>query len=343
MVRMPVNQREIKIPYAFKDGAWIHISQVENGLKANCICPCCNKSLLAKKGTKVTHHFAHYKKADCQPETVLHFIAKNFLFQKIKKHLESDLPLNVSWLCKICERKHEANLLRRAKKAYLEYKLGDCKPDIALLTENDVPVAVVEIVVTHKPEDSAVTYYQQNKIAVVECDIGQGSDLELIQSNEILNASRVDQCTNPRCKQCGNPFGDKIILFIVPQPCRRCERTMKVCFIRSRYDFRGPKDFDEREVLIAQQNGAQLEKQFSQTINQAYFANTCSQCRRWIGEHYLLDCLPDKNDKNSEWEEFLIGYHCYHCERDWPCRVEKIRHIRQHELPQDDSQLKFFS
>ena len=181
----------------------VYISQVENGLKANCVCPCCNKPLLAKKGTKVSHHFAHYEKADCQPETVLHFIAKNFLFQKIKKHLKSGLPLNVSWLCKFCERKHEANLLRRTKKAYLEYKLGDCKPDIALLTENDVPVAVVEIVVTHKPEDSAVAYYHQNKIAVVECDIVQGSDLELIQSNEILNASRVDQCTNPRCKQCG--------------------------------------------------------------------------------------------------------------------------------------------
>jgi len=62
-----------------------------------------------------------------------------------------------------------------------------------------------------------------------------------------------------------------------------------------------------------------------------------------VGEHNLLDCLPDENDKNSEWEEFLIGHHCYHCERDWPCGIEKIRHIRQHDLSQDNSQLKFFS
>lgn len=338
---MSTARREIKIPYALKSGEWIHISQVESGLKANCVCPCCNKILLAKKGNKVVHHFAHYEKVSCNPETVLHFIAKHFLYQKIQSHLARSLPLNVSWVCKFCKKKHEANLLRRATKACLEHDLGDCRPDIALLAEGDKPVAVIEIVVTHKPEESAVAFYQKNKIALVECDVLQGTDLELFQSSEVLNASRVDRCTSPRCKKCGNPFSDSGVLYLVHTPCRRCKKSMKVAFIRpSNYDFQGPKDFSEREVSLAQQHGVLLEKKFSQTLNKTYFANTCPHCKSWIGEHFLPDYIPNENDRNSDWDEFLIGNYCYHCNRSWPCRVQQIRQASKHDVPKDYSQLK---
>lgn len=339
------DQREIKIPYAIRNGEWIHISQVESGLKSNCVCPCCKKVLLAKKGLKNVHHFAHYKKVDCQPETVLHFIAKTFIHQKIERHLNNRLPLNISWLCKFCKNKHETNLLRRATKARLEYtKFEVCRPDIVLLTENDAPVAVIEIVVTHKPEDSAVAYYQQNKIALIECDVFQGSDLELIQSADGLNATRIDQCTNLKCKQCGNPFSDLIVMFLVPQACRRCKQTMKVCFVRpTEWDIRGPKNFSENEILIAHQNGALLEMKFSATANESYLANTCPHCRAWIGEFFLHDYLPNEFDKKSEWEEFLIGHRCDKCKRDWPCKIERIRELSQQGLSQDNSQLRLFS
>lgn len=70
--------------YGLKDGILVHINDVQSGLKCNCVCPECASPLVARKGQKVSHHFAHYKSADCNhgTETALHIMAKNIIFQK---------------------------------------------------------------------------------------------------------------------------------------------------------------------------------------------------------------------------------------------------------------------
>ena len=52
--------------YAVKDGKVIHISAVESGLSCGCTCPACGESLVAKKGQKMMHHFAHKSGSDCE-------------------------------------------------------------------------------------------------------------------------------------------------------------------------------------------------------------------------------------------------------------------------------------
>ena len=76
----------IKIPYAMIDGKLTHISQVSSGMKDEYKCPCCQAILIAKKGDKKIHHFAHYlKDVNCDPETVLHFIAKRIIVSQLMK------------------------------------------------------------------------------------------------------------------------------------------------------------------------------------------------------------------------------------------------------------------
>lgn len=70
--------------YGIRDGRLVHINDVQSGLKCNCVCPECASRLVARKGQKVSHHFAHYKSADCNhgTETALHIMAKNIISQK---------------------------------------------------------------------------------------------------------------------------------------------------------------------------------------------------------------------------------------------------------------------
>ncbi len=56
-------------------------NEVDRGLACNCICPVCETQLVAKKGKKNEHHFAHYNAQECAGalETVLHLKAKEVL------------------------------------------------------------------------------------------------------------------------------------------------------------------------------------------------------------------------------------------------------------------------
>ena len=77
-------QRHIK--YALKNGMITSISDVERGLKCGCVCSACGAKLVARKGTKKIHHFAHYAGEDCEYgyESSLHLAAKEIL-SKSKK------------------------------------------------------------------------------------------------------------------------------------------------------------------------------------------------------------------------------------------------------------------
>ncbi len=59
------------LPYGWKDGYLIHISEVQRG-KTNLVCPYCEGILLAKKGKKLAHHFAHVG-ASCQQSYAARF------------------------------------------------------------------------------------------------------------------------------------------------------------------------------------------------------------------------------------------------------------------------------
>lgn len=65
------------LPYGKKDGHLIHISEVDRG-KTKLVCPYCQQLLIAKKGKKIAHHFAHEGKS-CLSSTADFFGLKNNL------------------------------------------------------------------------------------------------------------------------------------------------------------------------------------------------------------------------------------------------------------------------
>src|SRR5690625_2416115 len=62
-------------------GKILEITEVEGGLDCNCICPHCDKDLVAAQGAKTEWYFRHHESTDCDavPEKVIQALAKEIL------------------------------------------------------------------------------------------------------------------------------------------------------------------------------------------------------------------------------------------------------------------------
>lgn len=69
------------VAYGEYQGRIVHIGEVQSGLGCNCRCLNCSASLVARKGRKRAHHFAHRAGYDCHglAEGALHRLAKEIL------------------------------------------------------------------------------------------------------------------------------------------------------------------------------------------------------------------------------------------------------------------------
>ena len=175
------------------------------------ICPSCKNDLILKKSGKTSigsrrPHFAHKSlTVNCSPESVLHYSFKKMLLEVIQYNVLNKIPMNILIECNKCHNKLFMNILGNCLNVKDEYDMKICRPDIALIEENENVYAVFEIVVTHKPEDNIVNYYQKNNILLFQIKLETEKDLENI--NETLNKkieikTRPDYfnaCINPNC------------------------------------------------------------------------------------------------------------------------------------------------
>lgn len=67
--------------YGMRAGKLLFITDVARGLACECVCVCCGRPLIAKKGAIRRHHFSHIEITDCQgaAESVLHLLSKELL------------------------------------------------------------------------------------------------------------------------------------------------------------------------------------------------------------------------------------------------------------------------
>ena len=79
--RQKMAHKQFNLTVALKDDVITNINDVESGLKCGCVCPACREPLVAKKGKKMMHHFAHHAGHSCEYgyESSLHLAAKEIL------------------------------------------------------------------------------------------------------------------------------------------------------------------------------------------------------------------------------------------------------------------------
>ncbi len=168
-----------KLQYALKDNTLVSIDQVEKGLACNCICPACKAQLVARKGDKREHHFAHYNGSSCATgyQTSLHLLAKELIQEKRKIkippvycELFSEAPYEEKGYDFVEQQMREERLLENVDVS-LEQKENGIIPDIIIQYGNYK--LYVEIFVTHKVDENKIRIVKQNDIPMMEIDLSK--------------------------------------------------------------------------------------------------------------------------------------------------------------------------
>jgi len=171
---------QVKLPYGLKNGKLLHISEVSSGLACECHCAHCNARLVARKGNKYAHCFAHYQSDECEHalETALHLAAKRVLEESAQIYLP-ELWVHKQVSGKVCEQtvnksgskivcEEQSFILEDIK---LEHPLGQITPDV-MATINDSPF-LIEIAVTHFVDERKDSKLKTLKIPSIEIDLSQ--------------------------------------------------------------------------------------------------------------------------------------------------------------------------
>lgn len=310
---------------ADKIGTLIKANDAEKG--NDYFCPVCKTELILRKsgntgkGAKRAH-FAHRSLTpNCTPETALHYSFKNLLANKIEHYIKTKTQLPISWNCRYCGLKHTGNLLKKIKTVNIEHNLTVCQPDIALIDNDNNVFVVIEIVVTHKPEEKVLKFYYENNIILIQINLTSDNDIDDLD-NKISQPHKVLTCFNPKCKTCGK-YQQKIQMTIIDGPCWKCGSIMKVATISSSTGglIRGtsnnlrPSEFTDEEITFAKSKDVLLKTQYSKTINEKYVANSCNKCGAFAGDFYLFTqyISPASNGELPS-ETFDLGYHCEYCD-----------------------------
>lgn len=164
-------KNQLNLIYALKGGEIVSIDDVESGLKCGCVCPSCGEQLVAKKGKKMMHHFAHYSGHSCEYgyESSLHLAAKDILSSAKKitippVFIKFDNSYKKDEL--ICEAKEI--IIDRVE---LEKRYDDIIPDIVVYSGGKQ--LFIEIFVTHSIDDVKLEKLRKAKISTIEVDLSK--------------------------------------------------------------------------------------------------------------------------------------------------------------------------
>lgn len=147
----------------------VHISTVEKGLACHCTCFQCNEIVIAKKGQKRRHHFAHVSsKASCiiNPESLLHKYAK----EVIQKDLLLNLPKNNNWKGEDGS-ELEGDGYVDFEEVIAEKSIDSIRPDLTATLYNSERKFYIEIVVTNPPSEEKIQRIHDLALDTVVIDL----------------------------------------------------------------------------------------------------------------------------------------------------------------------------
>lgn len=181
--------RNLKNPFGWLHGKLVHVSEVDTGIQCGCICPSCKSPLIAKKGDRKIHHFAHSNKTNkCihHYETDLHKWAKeqimkeSFLMVPGHKFLDDEGSI-----------KEKSPYIIEFSRVDLEKSHKNIRPDLTCYTESG-DMIFVEIFVSHKVGERKAKRIAKKRIATIEIDFSNIDDnFDINELKNLLFASGV--------------------------------------------------------------------------------------------------------------------------------------------------------
>jgi hypothetical protein len=161
---------DVKLPFGLKadSNKMVHVSDVDNGKRCDCICPACRIPLIAAKGKKLQHHFRHYNGDECEEalERAIYLAAKQLIMEK--KQLM--IPETIIKSSKFNDyRKYESQQVQ-FDTMQEKVNLHGVNADI-LATKGGVPL-IIKISYRHKVEDDKILKILKGKnISAIEIDL----------------------------------------------------------------------------------------------------------------------------------------------------------------------------
>ena len=174
-----------KLIYALKDGNIVSIADVPSGKECGCVCPACGDELIARKGEKRMHHFAHRSNEDCEYgyESSLHLAAKDIL-SRAKKMVIPPVYVEFPQSGKpkeLISKEREISI----DDVELEKRFDDIIPDIVVDSGDEH--FYIEIYVTHPIDDEKLKKLKEKKISTIEIDLSKEKrDISVEELSDIL-------------------------------------------------------------------------------------------------------------------------------------------------------------
>ncbi len=173
----------------------VHIEDVDRGRACECTCLECGRPLVAKKGEKLSHHFAHdTDDVSCNPspESLVHSYAK----QQVGKLQELILPgFTVTAIVESTDgqmhelhRRYHPHYRLKVRSAEVEADLGNIQPDVLFVTEYGR--IAFEVFFRHQvPLEKIEKLKYHHYLSAIEIDL---SDLPVDSSSHAINQAISD-------------------------------------------------------------------------------------------------------------------------------------------------------
>jgi len=294
-----------------KDGVLVHIDSVESGLACGCVCSVCSSPLLARKGKKNIHHFSHNGDSNCNPETVLHWLGKQLLFNRIKQCIDNQTGLSFERQCNCCNSTHPGKLTKDAASVRLEYSLGSIRPDITIFDSSGRPRIALEVVVSHPPEPETIEYCNKKKIYLFTANLKNENDLSELEHGLPRFNGYFDYClTHKKCPKCGI-FSSKKFVYVNDIECRECHKLTKFAIFCTDIGRFGTHHFSEKDFIVAKERGTILFPVYDEKTGAEFTESFCSHCGEYSGNvpiHHFINDLPTEDDN-----KVFTGYYCTNC------------------------------
>lgn len=294
----------VKISYAFDaKGQLIKIDDAEK--KGKYYCPLCNNPVIVRKGDIRVHHYSHKISEICSQESAIHKIAK-LLIQKLisdwKKGSISAPIINRT--CFVCNKPIPQPLPDKVEKAELEVKLSNGSIVDVVLLGSDIPLAGIEVRVSHKVDE-----IKKNSLPIPFIEVDGFRIIENQNPIDLL-VDYFNPITCNKCKKILNTFNARSKKVSedskIPIPetfyryaiirCWKCGKKILV------FTWPNQSSFDQNPPQ-RNQKPKTIQYRFSKTVKDYYWVNCCPYCNMIQGDFFLY------HDPNSP-------FFCFNCGDD---------------------------
>ena len=265
-------------------GDLVNVNNAEKG--RDYYCPSCKGELILRKsgntgkGSK-RPHFAHNELTqNCTAESALHYSFKKNLTDLLNSSLTEKKELIINWNCTTCSEQNEARLLAKVTSVREEYNLKVCQPDIALLDTDENVIAVIEIVVTHSPEEKVLQFYKDSGIILIQIDLSSDEDLKNIEKI-VSNPDIVDYCLSPTCLD-HKRYSISRRIFSYPDKCGKCLSPIEryAIEVNSTFGISRTLAFTDDEINFLKSKRRNIKDLPDPLTNGKYLISDCINCKR---------------------------------------------------------------